>query len=735
MAACAIGRNVEAGRLADNRAATVDPARERADRDAREGKPAAATRPRPLLAAAHLAALWALAFAQPLFDLLGRNTAFFVARGNTAGEILAFALIFTLGPFLVAWLVEAVLEKISARLRWAVHLALLALLVGCLILQLIGQFTQRPAGLMILVSLAGGVGIATFYARGRFLKSVLDVLTPAPLIVLALFLVLGPTSKLVLPGNEPEPARVEVANPAPVVVMIFDEFPLGSVLTPGGEIDATRFPNLAEVARTGTWYRNATTSGAFTTLGVPALLTGRRPAEDDLPVARDQPESIFTLLAGSYELSVKEDATKLCPEKLCPEAEAHRTVQAGLGPLFDDLWVVSRHLLYPEALREGLPDISETFGGFAADVDGVEATGVAAGGDAHVVAMALAREVKDDEEVRVRDFAEGIKAGEEPTLHLIHVEKPHYPWRHLPDGRLYSPDQGEWIRFLDENSIWQAPESVTDIALQRHLLEAGYVDSMLGKVIDRMKQVGIWDEALFVVAADHGGAMMAGIPRRNPHPENLGQVAPVPLIIKAPGQSSAEAEVVDRHACLTEVLPEIAEQLGIEYPWGRDECPPDTVTVADLPNGKVEASFEEVLRQRDEYVERIDRLFGTGRGWGAVLRPRAGRSLLGKHLPLLPADPEMRAIPDEQVREYRPAARKAPALLQRGELVGIEPGSPIAVTVDGRVAAVGTSFELEGAVVYSILLPPDSLSPGDNEIGINLLVREGVEAKLQPLDS
>lgn len=689
-------------------------------------------RPRPLIAAAHLTAIWALAFAQPLFDLLGRNTAFFVARGNSTSEILAFALIFTLAPFLAAWLAEAVLERFLPRIRWALHLALLAVLSACLILQLIGQLTQRPAALLIAVSLGLGTGLAYLYARGRFVKAVLDVLTPAPLIVLVLFLVIGPTSKLVLPGQEPKALAVEVSEPAPVVMMIFDEFPLGSAMTTEGEIDATRFPNLAEVAAAGTWYRNATTSGAFTTLAVPALLTGSRPAEGDLPVARDQPESIFTLLGGSYKLSVKEDATKLCPESLCPEAEAHRTVEAGLGPLFDDLWVVSRHLLYPEALRKGLPEISETFGGFAADVDGAAPSGDAAGGDAHVVAMALAREVKDDESVRVRDFAAGIKADEPATLHLIHIEKPHYPWRNLPDGRLYSPDQGEWIRFMDENSVWQAPDTVTDIALQRHLLEAGYADSMIGQVIKRMKQVGIWDQALFVVAADHGGAMSAGLPRRNPDPENLGQVAPIPLMVKEPGQT-AGGDVVDRHTCLVEVLPEIATQLEIEYPWEEDDCPPDTVTVGDLPNGEVELPLTEVIRQRDEYVARIEGLFGTGQGWESVITPRAFRNLVGRRLPQLSADPGQAAAPDEQVTRYRPVARIGPALLQRGELRGVDPGQPIAVTVNGGLAAVGLSFELDGSVVYSILLPPDELAAGENEIGIHLLVGTGANARLKPL--
>ena len=37
-----------------------------------------------LLAWLHLAVLWSLAFAQPLFDILADSPEFFVARGNTA---------------------------------------------------------------------------------------------------------------------------------------------------------------------------------------------------------------------------------------------------------------------------------------------------------------------------------------------------------------------------------------------------------------------------------------------------------------------------------------------------------------------------------------------------------------------------------------------------------------------------------------------------------------------------
>ena len=41
--------------------------------------------------ALHLAALWAFAFVQPLFDVLGKQAQFFVARGSTTADIVVFA--------------------------------------------------------------------------------------------------------------------------------------------------------------------------------------------------------------------------------------------------------------------------------------------------------------------------------------------------------------------------------------------------------------------------------------------------------------------------------------------------------------------------------------------------------------------------------------------------------------------------------------------------------------------
>ncbi len=58
---------------------------------------------------AHLAVLWALAFAQPLFDVLADSPEFFVARGNTRADILIFASVLVLVPPTILVGIERVL--------------------------------------------------------------------------------------------------------------------------------------------------------------------------------------------------------------------------------------------------------------------------------------------------------------------------------------------------------------------------------------------------------------------------------------------------------------------------------------------------------------------------------------------------------------------------------------------------------------------------------------------------
>ena len=118
-----------------------------------------------------------------------------------------------------------------------------------------------------------------------------------------------------------------------------------------GRIDARRYPAFAELASSSTWFPYATTVADGTTDAVPALLTGELPARDSVPNAVDHPDNLFTLLGGSYRLNVTEDATELCPARLCGGRDLE-SFRERIGSLTKDLSIVSGHLVLPDSLRD-----------------------------------------------------------------------------------------------------------------------------------------------------------------------------------------------------------------------------------------------------------------------------------------------------------------------------------------------------------------------------------------------
>src|SRR5262249_15372419 len=159
-------------------------------------------------------------------------------------------------------------------------------------------------------------------------------------------------------------AHVDVVHSeTPVVLIVFDEFPTGSLLNGRHEIDPVRFPNFADLAAHSTWYRNATTVHEGTTNAVPAILTGILPKAHELPDFDDHPDTLFTLLGGTYRLDAFEEDTRLCPPGLC-EGTEHESFGGQLGSLVDDASVVYGHVLLPDALADDLPSVSESWQNF-----------------------------------------------------------------------------------------------------------------------------------------------------------------------------------------------------------------------------------------------------------------------------------------------------------------------------------------------------------------------------------
>ena len=688
----------------------------------------------PAARGAQLLAASGFALAQPLFDLLGKNAEFFAVRGSTPTDIVLFALVVTFGPALLLLAVELLVALVSEAAAQVLHLVFLGFLGAVFGVQALKRSGVDGTNVLIAGSVLVGAGIAVVAWRWRAARSFLTVLGAAPLVFLALFLFDSPTSKLVISSGDAQAAAIRVRATTPVVFLLFDELPVIDLQQRDGAIDAKRFPNFAKLAAGSTWFRNTTTLSASTTVAVPAILTGQKPKKGALPIVRDHPNNLFTLLGRRYRMRVTESQTRLCPQKLCKRKEAG--TESRLSSLYSDVKVVYLHLLAPPELEDRLPVIDESWGDFGSSSPEAE-LGSGGSGVPKV-------DLKTFYLGRVRDFNRFVASFRKPgvgppTLYFIHVLLPHTPWLYLPDGRARAvaapnaPGRNGELWFNGQLAVQ---------AWQRHLLQLGFTDRLVGKFLRRLHRTGLWDKALVVVTADHGVSFRGGDLRRHPTRTNLAELAFTPLFMKLPGEE--HGRVVDTHVQTVDILPTMAAALGIRIPWktaGRPVLtgtrPPTRVNVAG-----VTASYPHALAQRRASLERQLGLFGSG-SWGPQFAGTgAYRRLVGTSVSTLArtAAPggaaHVDAVGSRLLRRYPRGSALVPSPLE-GTLSGVHPRQAVAAAVNGRIAAVSVAYRNPGGgpVRFALLAPESAFRAGRNSVRIFVLGGSPTHARLAGLET
>jgi Sulfatase len=620
--------------------------------------------PRLRVAGLHLAVLWSFAVAEPLFDLLGRNGEFFAARGSTSLDVVLFAVALVLVPPALLLALEALTPR---RARAVVHLVLLAALVGLLVLQAI-RTDGAPGWLLVAIAAAVGLLAAAIYAAVPAARLVLTVLGPVPLLFVGLFLFHSDVTRL-LGSTTPAATAAEAAPRAPAVLVVFDEFPLNSLLDAKGRIDPVRFPNFARLAAGSTWFARDTTVGEGTTHAVPAILTGLLPRAGQFPVYADHPQNLFTLLGGTTRLHVLDEETHLCPSRLCPSSQGSLGGQA--KTLAEDTGVVYLHELLPPSLAGGIPSIANGWDDFLQDASG-----------------------HHDPGSLPPSFRQSLRPQPRPTLWYVHILLPHSPWTYLPSGRRYSvrPAPG-W----GSDEVWDDNQAAVDQYWQRHLLQTGYADTVLRRIVAQLRATGLYKRALLVVTADHGVSFRAGQKRRPLSLANLQDIAYVPLFVKLPHQT--RGRVVLEPSRNTDILPTIAAALGVRIPWhvdghsliGPRPAERDVVLIKDhgkrfvIPQSRLETLREQALRRQVA-------LFGSDEPVSALYAVGPDRRLLGRSFE-----------GGRRVTDLDPIDRSG-ALVQ---VSGRATGRSVVVVAHGRVTAVDPIVQGR----FWALVPQASLGP------------------------
>jgi hypothetical protein len=656
---------------------------------------------------AQLLAVSGFALSQPLFDILGKNAEFFAAHGSTPGDILLFALVVTFVPALGLLLVELAVGAVNGPAGYALHLALVAFLAA-----VFGVHALKRAGLsgtatLIVGSVLIGLALALAVWRASSARWFLTVLGAAPVVFLAFFLFGTPVQHLVFPNADAKAAAAYVRHPTPVVFLLFDEFPTITLEDANGNIDAGRFPNFARLARGTLWFKNMTTVSSNTTTAVPALLTGKYPSKGSLPVFQDHPNNLFTLLGRRYRMHVVETQTQLCPRSLCKRKQ--QKTGKRLSSLYSDARTVYLHLIAPPTMEERLPAIDESWADFGAD------TGKQLEEQAKLPKVNL----KTFYIGRLHDFNRWVAKlrapGATPALDYLHILFPHGPWLYFPDGRVRAVAVPR-APGRTEETWWN--ESLAEQAWQRHLLQAGFTDKLLGRFIGKLHRTGLWNKALVIVTVDEGDSFRGGDNRRDPSKTNLGDIAFIPLFIKLPGQE--QGRVVERHVTSVDVLPTIASVLGVKVRWKLDgrsalSSGPGSSRVRV---GKFETSFQAAQELRQKSLQRKLALFGSG-SWGPELAGTGRyRGLVGKPLGSLQvtgslsASATIDAVGSKLVRAFPKHTQLIPSPLT-GPVSGLHPGDAIAVALNGQIAAVSVVYR---GPRFSALVPESAFRAGRNSV-------------------
>lgn len=674
------------------------------------------------------ATLLVLGIVQPVLNLLGDNPEFFVAADATRAEVVLLALVAgILLPILVG-LVVLCAYSLNGTAGRLFHGAVLTVLAGVLAAVILRHtpLGSLPGPVQLLLAFLLGLVSAVAYFRFEPVRSLLVFGSVAVLAVPAFFLFLSPASRLVTASDAVAVAGVVVADPPPIVMVMFDEFPVASLIDGEGELQSDLYPAFARLAGDATWYRNAVTTARLTQWAVPAALTGYTPDLEETPTAFDHPRNLFTLLGGVYDVDAMEPITALCPPLVCeespldpvPNRERWRAMAA-------DLRVVAAHMLLPEDLTRSLPPIDQAWGAFA-EVADVPAEPVAGFSDPDAVRALFNEAVRAGRKATFEGFVDGIDVrGERPTLDFIHVMLPHGRWEYLPDGRSFVPPRPQLG--ADGNTWLSDPWPVNQV-YQRHLLQVQFVDTLIGRLIARLEALGIYDETLLVVAADHGIVFRPDVENRRAATEDsVGEIAAIPLFIKTPRQETGGID--DYRAEIHDILPTMADAIGLALPW---EVEGTSLLATDRPErsgstivggGTVDfgAGGEEKLAAAARKVE----IFRGGTPYDLV--PDGTADLLGVAVdqfpsgtsPLVASAEGAQALADVDI-----SAAVLPIMI-RGTLERPEVGSDpalLAVGVNGVVVAVTRSHQsADDPELFDVLLPPSSLVSGSNQIDILLV--------------
>jgi Sulfatase len=345
---------------------------------------------------------------------------------------------------------------------------------------------------------------------------------------------------------------------------------------------------------------------------------------------------------------------------------------------------------------------------------------------------------------RFARWLRSIHSAPKPTLFFKHVLLPHGPWRYLPSGRHYA--RGETIPGWGHAffSRWVSTQKY-----QRHLLQLGFADRLLGDALRRLREEGLYERALIVVTADNGESFGRIGNGHEVSSRNFGDIALTPLLIKAPFQH--DGATIGRHVRTVDIVPTVASLTNMRIRWrpgghsvyGRSARRiPASTTVFQRSGRRFTLTLGGLRRWADAARRRKVQLFGSG-------NTQPGLYGVGPYRALVGTPPSRWQVSSARGARVSLDGRRAfdsvrlsssfiPSLVTgRVTTSGARPPRAVAVAVNGRIAGTSPTFRVRrgGRLYFSALLPESVFQDGRNDVRLFSVSGSGRELRLQALGS
>ncbi len=658
----------------------------------------------------HIFTLCSFVVAQPLLDLLSRNVELLVARQTSTFELVILLLALTVVVPTLFILPGQAVRLISMQLGNRIFMVTIGFLASLLALLVFKKIIPDSAPILFLLAALLGVGFNLVYSKHQLVRMICTYSSPAIVLFPLLFIFNPDVSRVVFKSdNYTLDLPVEISVPVtqassniPIVMVVFDELPLISLLDEAANIDKIRYPNFAALATNSHWFRNAQSVSGLTTVAVPAILSGIK-RQQAIPIVADYPHNLFTVLAPSHEMHVTEIVTSLCPESVCERRGEGQTLapQRNSEGLLSDLSIVYLHILLPTDLTTNLPVVTQSWGDFSSNEFVVNDV------DEFVInwdAMEQSRYGKFSR------FIESINSENKlASLYFYHALLPHMPWEYLPSGKLYSMS-GNSIPGLDVAADrWGANETLVNQAYQRHLLQLGFVDSLLGELIEKLKVEGLYEESLLVIVSDHGAVFWPESVRRGrTNSARERDISGISLFMKLPHQQMGVLH--DEPVSTLDIMPTMASILDLAQ-----ALPMDPINIVDqelISNGQPNPYLDNIsLRRKIE-------LFGSGDIAG-LFKHGSFPQLIGQNqndFTIQNADNLTYEL--DQQGYLEDVSLSAPFLPARltGKINGSQGSIDIAISVNRKIVALSTSYAEGDTTLFSVMLPEAEFVTGKNTV-------------------